>query len=161
MSDARFEDIFRQIEKAFSAVAGSKEAESTDSLIMRVQADKLIEALTVLRDKFGIRHLSTITGVDVGQQVELNYHFWYGNRIITIKTDVPKNDSKISTSISVIPGAILYEMEVRDMFGVNFLGHPWMDRRLLLPESYPNDMPPPLLKETSPEKIRRSLGLEK
>ncbi len=36
-----------------------------------------------------------------------------------------------------------------------------MDRKLLLPENYPLDMPPPLLKTTSSDKIRKAEGLEK
>jgi NADH:ubiquinone oxidoreductase subunit C len=52
-------------------------------------------------------------------------------------------------------------MEVHDMFGVKFEGHPWMDRKLLLPDNYPSDLPPPLLKSTSSERIRKAVGIEK
>ena len=161
MSQPSSEDIVARIEKAFARVSGQKETSSDGSLIMHVNPNRLVESITILAGEFGIKHLSTITGVDAGQSLELNYHFWYGNRIITVKTAVPKTDPKIQTCVSIIPGAILYEMENHDMFGVIFENNPWMNRKLLLPENYPSDMPPPLLKETSPEKIRKSLGLEK
>jgi NADH:ubiquinone oxidoreductase subunit C len=74
---------------------------------------------------------------------------------------VPKTNPKVETCTAIIPGAILYEMEIHDMFGVVFQGNPWMDRKLLLPDNYPADIPPPLLKTTSPEKIRKAVGIEK
>jgi NADH:ubiquinone oxidoreductase subunit C len=51
-------------------------------------------------------------------------------------------------------------MEIHDMFGVTFTGNPWMDKKLLLPDSWPSDLPPPLLKAVKPADIRKRLGLE-
>ena len=159
--ETRPEDIFLRIEKALSPTNTRKQGESEKLLVMRVPSDQLIESLKILSEKLGIKQLSTITGLDGGDKIELNYHFWYTDRMIVVKTAVPKNDSRIETCTSVIPGAVLYEMEVHDMFGVTFSGHPWMDRKLLLPDNYPSDMPPPLLKGTSSEKIRKAVGVEK
>lgn len=159
--ETRPEDIFLRIEKALSHTNAQKEAESEKLLSMQVSPGQLIESLRILSEKLGIKQLSTITGLDAGDKIELNYHFWRVNRIIAVKTAVPKNDPRIETCTSVIPGAVLYEMEVHDMFGVTFRGHPWMDRKLLLPDNYPSDMPPPLLKGTSSKKIRKAVGVEK
>jgi NADH:ubiquinone oxidoreductase subunit C len=114
-----------------------------------------------LTEKLGVRHLSTITGQDLGDGIGLDYQFAEPHHIIAIRTVVPKTSLKIATCTPAIPGAILYEMEIHDMFGVTFQGNPWMDRKLLLPENYPLDMPPPLLKTTSSDKIRKAEGLEK
>jgi NADH:ubiquinone oxidoreductase subunit C len=62
--------------------------------------------------------------------------------------------------VDIIPGAILYEMEIHDMFGLTFTGNPWMDKKLLLPDNWPSDLPPPLLKNTDAAEIRKRLGLE-
>jgi len=51
-------------------------------------------------------------------------------------------------------------MEIHDMFGVTFTGNPWMDRKLLLPDTWPADLPPPLLKTVKSADIRKRLGLE-
>jgi NADH:ubiquinone oxidoreductase subunit C len=114
-----------------------------------------------MADDLGVKHLTTITGQDLGDGIGLDYEFAEPNRIIAIRTIVPKTSLKIESCTPTIPGAILYEMEIHDMFGVTFQGNPWMDRKLLLPDNYPADMPPPLLKTTSVEKIRKSAGLEK
>ena len=161
MMETKGQKVFLDVEKALLPINATKEVSSEKLLGMRVAPDKVINALKILRDTLDIRHLSTITGLDVGDKIEIDYHFWRGDKIIAVKTSVPKVDPEIETSTTIIPGAILYEMEVHDMFGVNFRGNPWMDRKLLLPDNYPGDMPPPLLKSTSSEKIRKAVGIEK
>lgn len=158
---ARTLDLFPQVEKALSSIGATKESASEKSLAMSVTPDKVIEALRILWTDLGVKHLSTITGLDSNDRIELDYQFSNLDKFVTVKTSVPKSDPKIQTCTTVIPGAILYEMEVHDMFGVNFQGHPWMNRKLLLPENYPADLPPPLLKGTSSEKIRKAVGIEK
>ncbi len=88
------------------------------------------------------------------------YHFWRGKVFITVKTDVPKSRPHIPTISSVLPSSLLYEAEVKDLLGVTFDGNPLMGTRLLLPDIYPEDAPPPLTKEADPEKIRKMMELE-
>lgn len=105
-------------------------------------------------------HLSTITGVDDDPSITLYYHFWQGGDFLSVKTGVPKTNPVIPSLIDVLPSAILYEAEVKDLLGVIFQGNPLMDRRLLLPDNYPLEAPPPLRKEADPEKIRKMMELE-
>jgi len=106
------------------------------------------------------RHLSTITGLDLGQNIGIIYHFWHERNTIHVRTTVPKEKPTALSIVDIVPGAILYEMEIHDMFGVEFTGNPWMDRKLLLPDTWPKDLPPPLLKTVKPADIRKRLGLE-
>jgi NADH:ubiquinone oxidoreductase subunit C len=129
--------------------------------VIQVSPENVPTALRLLTGKLGVKRLSTITGLDVGDGIGLDYQFSESNRIIAIRTIVPKTSLRMESCTTIIPGAILYEMEIHDMFGVVFQGNPWMDRKLLLPDNYPADMPPPLLKTTSTEKIRKAVGLEK
>lgn len=159
--ETKTENLLQSIEKALETVKPTREVSSEKLLGLRVAPDKIPETLRALRDSLGIRHLSTITGLDAGDKIDVHYQFWEGDRIIAVKTSLPKTDLKIETCTAIIPGALLYEMEVHDMFGVNFQGNPWMDRKLLLPDNYPADLPPPLLKSTTSEKIRKAVGVEK
>jgi NADH:ubiquinone oxidoreductase subunit C len=102
-----------------------------------------------------------MTGLDSGESVDVLYHFWKGNVIASLKISVPKTRGHAPSIIEIVPGAILYEMEVHDMFGIVFDGNPWMDRKLLLPDNYPKDLPPPLLKETKAADIRKAVGVER
>jgi NADH:ubiquinone oxidoreductase subunit C len=159
--ETKTNEIFLEVEKALSTVNATREISSNKILGMRVSPERTNDALRILSDNLRVKHLSTITGLDDGETVEIDYQFSHGDKIIVVKTSVPKTDPKIQTCTAVIPGAILYEMEVHDMFGVSFEGNPWMDRKLLLPDNYPADLPPPLLKSTSTERIRKAVGLEK
>jgi NADH:ubiquinone oxidoreductase subunit C len=159
--ETKNQEFATRIEQALSSTGATKEVLSEKLLAVKVGPDKINEAMKILREKVGVSHLSTITGIDAGDKIEIDYQFWEGDKIISLKTAVPKSNPQISTCTPIIPGAILYEMEVHDMFGVTFEGHPWMDRKLLLPDNYPSDLPPPLLKSTSSERIRKAVGIEK
>ena len=106
------------------------------------------------------RHLSTITGLDLGERVGIIYHFYQNQNKLHVRTTVQKTSPTAVSVVDIIPGAILYEMEIHDLFGVTFVGNPWMDKKLLLPETWPDDLPPPLLKTSKSPEIRKRLKLE-
>ncbi len=150
-----------RIVEALQPVTLNKLTPSDRFLIIQVEPENTTKALKIMTDALGIKHLSTITGQDLGEGVCIDYQFAEPNHIVAVRTIIPKTSLKIESGTAVVPGAILYEMEIHDMFGVVFEGNPWMDRKLLLPDNYPSDIPPPLLKTTSTEKIRRAVGVEK
>ena len=106
------------------------------------------------------RRLSTITGLDLGEKIGIIYHFWQNQNTLHVRTTVQKTSPTAVSVVDIIPGAILYEMEIHDLFGVTFPGNPWMDKKLLLPETWPDDLPPPLLKTSKSPEIRKRLKLE-
>ena len=128
--------------------------------MVEVDQDRLKEFVSRLVNQLNVRHLTTITGLDMGQNIGIIYHFWFERDTIHIRTPVPKSKQTAVSIVDIVPGAILYEMEIHDMFGVTFTGNPWMDKKLLLPDSWPADLPPPLLKTVKPAEIRKRLGLE-
>ncbi len=94
------------------------------------------EVLKVLRGQ-GIQHLTTITGVDVGDDIEVIYHLDCGSGVLLdLKCVVPKKKLSIDTVTDVFPGAIFYERELMEMFGVKVRKHP-DPRRLFLPDDWP------------------------
>lgn len=106
----------------------------------------------------GYNHIVTITGIDVGENIRLLYHMAnMEGDLVHIATETSKKSLKVPTIIDIIPGAYIYEMEVHDLFGVNFTVNPWMKFKLLLPDCYPSDMPPPLWKEVDAKKVQQSL----
>lgn len=154
-------DLSARICEQLRPLTLNKLTPSEGFLIIQVNSENIEPALGILVEQLKIKHLSTITGLDLGDGIGLDYEFSEANLIIAIRTILPKTNLKIKTATKTIPGAILYEMEIHDMFGVVFQDHPWMDRKLLLPDNYPADMPPPLLKTSSSEKIRKAVGIEK
>lgn len=114
-----------------------------DDTVVTLTPENLRPAVQTLIDRFDLRHLSTITGIDTGTEIELLYHFWDGEGL-TLRTVLPREGSHIVTLIDLIPGAAFYEREVSEMLHVLFEGHPMPDP-LLLPDDWEGE--PPLRKE--------------
>lgn len=122
-------------------------------IFVQVKREALKDAIKYLVNELKFRHLSTITGVDIGEKIEVIYHLAYKGSIeLSLKVSLPKENPSIPTVMDCIPGAVLYEREVHDLLGVNFEGHPDLSS-LLLPEGWPEGLYP-LRKEPSLEKIR-------
>jgi NADH:ubiquinone oxidoreductase subunit C len=143
-------------EEAGSKVTSLRKNES----LVEIPLDSLKKFLAHLVNDLHVRHLMTITGLDLGQNIAITYDFSQERDTIHVRTTVPKTKLVALSIVDIVPGAILYEMEVHDMFGIEFIGNPWKDQKLLLPEEWPDDLPPPLLKTTKADQIRKRLGLE-
>ena len=63
-------------------------------------------------------YVATISGVDKGEAYEILYHFGDTSGTINVRTRIPKADPKLPSICAIIPGAILYERELQDMFGI-------------------------------------------
>ncbi|RJS79815.1 NADH-quinone oxidoreductase subunit C [Candidatus Bathyarchaeota archaeon] len=122
-------------------------------IFVKIRRKALKQAVKSLKE-LGFKHISTITGVDLGENIELIYHFAYKGAVeLSLRLDVPKNKPDVPTITDIIPGAILYEREVHDLFGVTFEGHPQM-ARLILPEKWPEGIYP-LRKEYTLENLKK------
>ena len=101
-------------------------------------------------------HLAIISSADLGDNVELIYHFtiYYGQHLqeisLGLRVSLPKNDLKIPTITDLIPGAIFTERETQEMIGVEVVGIP-DNRRLFLPEDFPEGVYPWRTDETGPK----------
>jgi len=85
--------------------------------------------------------LTAITGLDLGANIDVLYHVRTSTEFFTIRAEVPKEKPVITTITDLIPGAAFHELEVTDLFGVVFEGHP-SPGRLVLPENWPDDVFP-------------------
>ncbi len=107
-------------------------------------------------------HFSVIAPVDTGDAVELMYHFslYYGKHLaaiaLVIRVTLLKTDLTIPTITDLIPGAIFSEREIQEMMGVTVTGIP-DNRRLFIPEDFPQGVYPWRRDETGPEKMLRVL----
>jgi NADH:ubiquinone oxidoreductase subunit C len=127
---------------------------------VEVDQNNVRDFISRLIDEVHVLHLSTITGLDLGQNFGVIYHFTYERDWVQVKTFISKTAPTTKSIVDLVPGAILYEMEVHDMFGITFEGNPWINQKLLLPDNWPPDLPPPLLKTSKPAEIRKRLQLE-
>ena len=66
---------------------------------------------------------------------------------MTLSTDVPKDDPQLPTLVEVYGGADWHEREAAEMFGIDFVGHPNLNKLYLTDEfeGYPLRKSYPLL----------------
>ena len=122
-------------------------------IFVYIKKDALRHAVKYLAKDLKFKHLSTITGVDLGGEMEVIYHLAYrGSIVLSIRVTVSEKNPSVPTITDLIPGAVLYEREVHDLFGVKFEGHPDLSP-LLLPEEWPQGVYP-LRKEHELEHLR-------
>jgi len=122
-------------------------------IFVYIKKDALKDAVKYLVKDLKFKHLSTITGVDLGGKIEVIYHMAYkGSIVLSIRLTVSEKKPSVPTITDLIPGAVLYEREVHDLFGVNFEGHPDLSP-LVLPEGWPQGVYP-LRKEHKLEHLR-------
>jgi NADH:ubiquinone oxidoreductase subunit C len=121
-----------------------------------VSPSALTDSVRFLMASHGLRHLATITGVDLGKDIAVYYHLIGGEITVNLRVDTPKTEPKLPTIVPMIPGAELYEREVYEMFGVIFEGHPDLTH-LILPDGWPENVYP-MRKEWKTDAIKNEIA---
>jgi NADH-quinone oxidoreductase subunit C len=97
-----------------------------------IVAERLIEAATYMRDSLGYTFLSDIAVVDYLDDglFELVYRFYHldGGEGLVLKVRVPRDKPDVPALSPIWPGADFHEREGFDLFGINFVGHPFLRR---------------------------------
>ncbi len=107
-------------------------------------------------------HLAIISSSDLGDEVELIYHFtiYFGHHLeelsVGLRVRLPKGNLRIPTITDLIPGAIFTERETQEMMGIEVTGIP-DGRRLFITDALPEGVYPWRKDETGPEKYLRVL----
>jgi len=134
-----------QIMERIKALLAEKAGELTNPfprrLYLKVEHPNLTAAMAVLKDSLGFVHVSTISGVDLGENFEILYHLANEYANLNVRTQIPKSNPHLESICGVIPGAVLYERELQDMFGI-VVDHIPDGRRLVLPDDWPDGQYP-------------------
>ncbi len=125
-------------EKALAAFPGAGLAAgmSRGELTLTVEAPRIVDVLTFLRDDMGCRfvNFTDLTAVDYPERekrFELVYHLLSPKLNLRVRIKVSTDEqSPVPSAIPAFPAADWYEREVYDFFGVLFDGHPDL-RRIL------------------------------
>ena len=133
--DKKLEKIVQALQEKFDP----KIEEFRDETHVFIKAEQIVDALTLLRDKYDFELLSALTATDYWPQQSPRFHVIYQlssiARNITVQLRVPVNGDqpKVPTATRVYDVANWRERELLDMFGIEFEGHP-DPRRILMPE---------------------------
>jgi NADH-quinone oxidoreductase subunit C len=133
--DKKLEKIVQALQETF----GSSIEEFRDEVHVFVKAEQIVEALTLLRDKYEFELLSAQTATDYFPQMSPRFHVVYQltslakNLSVQIRVPVNGDRPKVPTATRVYEVANWRERELLDMFGIEFEGHP-DPRRILMPD---------------------------
>lgn len=127
-----------------------QEAVPSDPCLI-VSADKLIDVMKFLRDQSSLEFnfLQVVSAVDyialpatderaeVKPRVEVIYVLYSFARkmYLNVKVVLPRDAAKVHTVSHLFRAANWYERECFDMFGIEFVNHPHLER-ILLPEDW-------------------------
>ena len=109
-------------------------------IFVTVNKECFKDAIQFLKTE-GFAHLSAITGLEVGDEIELLYHLNKEGAVVTVRLKVPLSEIIVPTITDIIPGSNLYERELHDLLGVKFPGHPNL-ARLILSDDWPENIYP-------------------
>ena len=108
---------------------------------MVVTAGNLLAAVAALE---GWGYLSAITGLDQGAEagsMEVLYHFCSGAVVVTLRVSIARESPAVPSVCRFIPSAVVFERELREMFGITVIGIPNADP-LYLSDDWARDIFP-------------------
>jgi Ni,Fe-hydrogenase III component G len=119
--------------------------------------EELIPAVGILRDRFSIVQLAVIVAEDLRDAFLCNYVFT-GSRVVVLQVRIDREKPTVPSLSQLVPGAMVYEREIKDLFGIMPVGHPDL-RRQAVPEDWPADVYP-LRKDTKFNKDEEATAKE-
>ncbi len=143
MSGLAPERVEQRLRERFPDVALRRASgEAVRDHTLYAPADRLIEICTFLRDdpELEFAMLSWISGVDWLPR-EPRFEVVYGllsvthRTRLTLKVEVPEENPRVPSVVSVWPTADWNERETYDFYGIEFTGHPNL-KRILLPDDW-------------------------
>lgn len=115
-------------------------AGSNGRMWVSVAPEGLLAAVGTLRERFSIRQLAVIVGEDLRDALQANYVFT-GDRVIILQVRIDREKGEVPSLAAVIPGAMVYERELKDLLGIIAVGNPDL-RRQAVPEDWPEGLYP-------------------
>ena len=122
-------------------IAGMRQ-ERPNRLFLEIAPADNVKVARVLFGELGAR-LATVSGVDLRDAVELNYHFAFDQArcVVTVKTQAAKPDPHLESLAPLIDGANWIEREIHDLIGCRFDHQPGLER-LILADDWPEGVYP-------------------
>ncbi len=136
------DDVIRRVQQIAGAAALSFERRRPRRVYFSVARENARETGRKLIEDLGAR-FTTATGSDIGEDLEVVYHFEYDavGLVINMRVRTPKGEPVLPSLTPVVPPAEWIEREINDLVGIRFEGHP-DPRRLILADDWPQGVYP-------------------
>lgn len=120
-------DIFEKLKNEFGEDIISITEEGFSDPFIMVNPSNIVDIMLFLRDEPELHfdYLNCLSGVELKDNLQVVYNLYSVDlkHKITVKVDLPKEDSKIATVEKVWLTADWHERETWDMYGITFISH--------------------------------------
>ena len=136
------EELLNSIKSKFKKSIKDYIDKSDKRVYIEINPKNIIEVVKYLFVDLEAR-FNTASGTDTRFHIEILYHFTIErlNLLISIRVKLDRDKPKIDSITSVIKGSAWIEREMHELIGIDFIGHPNLER-LLLAEDWPEGVCP-------------------
>lgn len=136
------ETVFEGIRARFGKDLLKAELRSPKRAYLAVRPEGLTRVAGHLVRELKAR-FNTASGVDMGDRLEVLYHFTIEslNLVISLRVTPSGDCPELDSLTPLFPAANWIEREIHEMLGIRFRNHPDL-RRLLLPDEWPDGVHP-------------------
>ena len=130
----RAEEVAGKLREALGPKALRLETPTERRVFLTVAVEDLEDAVKAVLGLSREARFMTISAVDEGLDLELLYHVDVGGTVVTVRIKVPKEEMEVLDISHLAPAAEFIEREIRDLFGLEFVG--LKPEKLYTPEGY-------------------------
>ena len=136
------DEVLRQFRERFDASIVEITDRSPRRFYVEVRPEALVPVAAHLFRELGAR-FNIASGVDTPTHLEILYHFTLESidLLVSVRVKLDRDRPSVETLTTVIKGANWVEREMHELLGIDFRGHPGLDR-LLLPDQWPEGVHP-------------------
>lgn len=149
--EAVAQSALAQLAHTIANSVGGRAEVNFETAKVRVDPAHWVTSLTAARDEFGLRFFSWLSAIDWANEVaqgeklsaavEERYEVMAAvgdleeGHLVIFSTDISKDQAQIPSLVGVYAGANWHEREAAEMFGIDFPGHPQL-QKLYLPDGF-------------------------
>ena len=130
----RAEEVVSKLKEALGPKIIEIKATTPRRVFLTVREEDLEDAMKAVMGLMREARFMTISAVDTGLDMELLYHVDLLGTVVTVRVKVPKEEMEVLDISHIAPPAEFIEREIRDLFGIEFVG--LKPDKLYTPEGY-------------------------
>ena len=138
-------EIFEQFKERFGPLIQRADLPNDSRLFVFVDRSAVKYVCQHIFRELDARYVATIGADDRPFSgnflVAHNFAFDHDHVLCSVLTELPPDDPKIDSITEVVPAASWAEREMRDLVGIEPVGHRYL-KRLVLPDGWPDGMHP-------------------
>ena len=130
----RAEEAASRLKEALGDKVLKLETPTERRVFLTIDEEYLEDAMKAVFGLHPDARFMTLSAVDEGLDIELLYHVDVKGTVVTVRTKVPKEEMEVIDISHIAPAAEFIEREIRDLFGIEFVG--LKPDKLYTPEGY-------------------------